>query len=161
MKRLLSFVFISLVSLIVLSQTSYVYKSNSQYDSDIVYTYSNGKLYEGKHMYKSHVKYTYANGKLYIGDNTYSQNIIATYKNGKIYKGNSTYEKDCVGKINCCHLYYKKDGYYIPVITIENGKVYKGKTTYSSNIIMNYKGNLPPLVICLTALNIYRYMFNF
>ena len=71
-----------------------VYKGNSSYSSDILYTVRKGKVYKGSSSYSSDVLFNIKDGKLYDGNSSYSSDIFANKRGLKVYKNNSSYSSD-------------------------------------------------------------------
>lgn len=61
-----------------LAQAAYIYRGNSTYSSDILYTYDGLYLYRGRSTYSSDILYTYYRGHVYHGRSTYSSDIVCT-----------------------------------------------------------------------------------
>ena len=76
---------------------TYLYKSTnkSHYNSDIILTYSDGKIFKGKSKYNSDLVAIYKQYKLY---NKHENTILVLYKDNKIYLGNSTYTSDIIAR---------------------------------------------------------------
>ena len=77
MKRLL-FILFALLPMLAAAQSK-MYRGNSTYSGNILYTF------DGKHLYK--------------GNSTYSGNIIYTFDGKHLYKGNSTYSGNIISPL--------------------------------------------------------------
>lgn len=62
---------------------THLYRGNSTYTSDILYTWDGRRLYHGNSTYTSNVLLTIAQENLYSGNSTYASDILYTI-NGTI-----------------------------------------------------------------------------
>ena len=134
-----------------LAQAAYIYRGNSTYSSDILYTYDGRYLYRGRSTYSSDILYTYYRGHVYHGRSTYSSDIVCTWDLRYVYRGNSTYSSDIVCTWDGRYLYRGRSTYSSDIVyTYCNGHVYQGRSTYSSDIVCTTDGHIPiPLLMLI------------
>ena len=78
MKRL-SLLFAAIIAAVSISaQVTKIYKGNSSYVGDIIYTWDGKHLYQGNTTYVGNMLYTIGGKKLYKGNSTYVGDIAFT-----------------------------------------------------------------------------------
>ena len=77
-----------------------MYKNNSNYSSDVLFTVKEGKVYKGNSNYSSDILMNIKDGKLYKKNSNYSSDVILTIRDGKVYNGNSSYNSDVLFTID-------------------------------------------------------------
>ena len=92
MKRLL--IFLLLLLPFVAEAQSRLYKGNSTYSSDILYTYDGKHLYAGSSTYSGDTLFTCDGKYLYVGCSTYTTHTLCTITRKHIYRGRSSYSGD-------------------------------------------------------------------
>lgn len=81
MRRLI-LLLIALLPLCVFAQSK-IYRGNSTYSSNVLYTWDGRHLYRGRSTYSSDILYTIDDTHVYRGRSTYSSHILLTLS-GKI-----------------------------------------------------------------------------
>ncbi len=80
MKRLVLILLIAaLAPMCCMAAAMHIYRGNSTYTSDILYTWDGRYLYRGNSTYTSDILCTITNGHLYRGRSTYTSDILLTY----------------------------------------------------------------------------------
>ena len=72
------FFLLTLIPIFTMAQ-SRIYKGNSTYSGNILYTYDGEHLYNGNSTYSGNILYTFDGKHLYKGNSTYSGNILYTF----------------------------------------------------------------------------------
>lgn len=142
MKRLLTVIFITLLSLTMYAQVR-VYNGRSTYTSDVVCNVKDGKVYKKNSTYTSDIICNVRGKRIYRGTSGYTSDVICNIQEGKVYKGTSSYSSDILFTIRDGKIYKGRSEYTSDIIaTIRNGKVYSGTSSYSSDIMFHYDGML-------------------
>ena len=71
-----------------------IYKGNSTYSSDIIFTINDSKVYKGNSNYSVDILFVLRDGRLYKGNSSYYSDVICTKKDNKVYNANSIYSSD-------------------------------------------------------------------
>ena len=80
MKRLvLILLIVALAPMCCMAAAMHIYRGNSTYTSDILFTWDGRYLYVGNSTYTSDILCTITNGHLYRGRSTYTSDILLTY----------------------------------------------------------------------------------
>ena len=77
MKKITGLMLMLMLSAMVCAQ-SHIYRGNSTYTSNILYTFDGKHVYKGNSTYTSNILYTFDGEHLYKGNSTYTSNIIRT-----------------------------------------------------------------------------------
>ena len=127
MKRITLYIaFIIIASMSMLAQTK-IYRGNSTYSSDILYSWDGRYLYRGNSSYTSDIIATWDGRFLYRGRSNYSSDTLYTFDGKYIYQGRSNYTSDTVA-------------------TWSNNRLYAGYSVYTSDIIYRVNGVFPPIL---------------
>lgn len=80
MKRLvLILLIVALAPMCCMAAAMHIYRGNSTYTSDILYTWDGRYLYRGNSTYSSDILCTYDGRYVYEGRSTYTSDILLTY----------------------------------------------------------------------------------
>lgn len=147
MKRFLTFLLIAFTFSVAVAQ-SRIYRGNSTYSSDILYSCDGRYLYKGNSGYSSDILFTFDGKYLYDGKSTYSSDVLLAFDGRYIYAGRSSYNSDVLFTFDGKYLYKGRSTYSSDILLTFDGKhVYKGLSTYSSDILFTLKGIVPLLFI--------------
>ena len=136
-----------------------IFKGNSHYSSDILFSVSKGKIYKGRSPYSSDVVCTVDGDKIRKGNSPYSSDILFTIKGDNIYKGRSSYSSDIVANFRGDKLHRGTSPYSSDILVNigDDGKIYSGRSRYSSDVIASCMGGISreELVAVLYCLGIF------
>lgn len=154
-------ILLALIPLCGFSQSK-VYRGNSTYSSDVLYTWDGKHLYRGNSTYSSDILFTWDGKHLYQGNSTYSSDVLATWDGKYIYRGRSNYSSDVVLTWDGFRLYRGRSTYSSDTLyTIDAKYVYPGRSTYSSDILLTVSGRIPiPILAMLLQFRIFVIYFS-
>ncbi len=78
MQRTTLIILFTLISTMLMAQT-HLYRGNSSYSSDILYTWDGKSLYRGNSSYSSDILYTFDGKHVYRGRSSYSSDILYSF----------------------------------------------------------------------------------
>ena len=139
-----------LLAMVATINATKIYRGNSTYVGNVVYTWDGKHLYQGNSTYMGNILYTWDGKHLYQGNSTYMGNIIYTWDGKYIYQGNSTYMGNILYTWNGKNMFQGNTTYTGNILCTWDGKhVYNGNTTYIGNITYTVDGPIPPVIISL------------